>query len=79
MEVQLEKPSLEVAPTTSANILADREFSTGCYLFTVSNSGLLLTHSAVTRCLHFTFTVQSIDCFHTETCHPVNLNFDQSP
>ena len=28
-------------PTTLYNILADREFSTGCYLFTVSNSGLL--------------------------------------
>ena len=24
-----------------SNIVADREFSTGCYLFTVSNSGLL--------------------------------------
>jgi len=30
-----------------SNIVADREFSTGCYLFTVSNSGLL----SVTRCV----------------------------
>ena len=35
-------PPLEVAPTTLATFLADREFSAGgCYLFTVSSSVLL--------------------------------------
>jgi len=35
--------TFEVAPTTS-NILGDHEFSAGCYLFMVSNSGLLFSH-----------------------------------
>jgi len=39
------KPALEVAPTSHfSNILADRQFSAGCYLFTVFNSGLLFSH-----------------------------------
>jgi len=38
------RPSLEFAPTTSATFLDDREFSAGCFLFTVSNSRLLFSH-----------------------------------
>jgi len=38
--IELERPQLRRTDQFS-NIVADREFSTGCYLFTVSNSGLL--------------------------------------
>ena len=37
------KPVLEFASTTLATFLDDREFSAGCYLFTVSNSRLLFS------------------------------------
>jgi len=66
------KPSLEIAPTTLATLLAGREFSTRCYLFTVSNSDLTLSHGFVTGFPNFTFTFQSVDyCFH-----PLVVNFD---
>jgi len=42
------KPSLEVAPTTLATPSAYREFSASCYLFTVSNSGVLFSHNTST-------------------------------
>jgi len=42
------KPSLEVAPTTLATYLADREFSAGCYLFMILNSGLIFSDGVIT-------------------------------
>jgi len=41
--VKLESPQSRRTDHFS-NIVADREFSTGCYLFTVSNSGLLFLY-----------------------------------
>ena len=44
-----------------SNILADREFSFGCYLFTVSNSGPLFRHNALTDFPNFTFIFRDTD------------------
>jgi len=50
------KPSLEVALTSLAIFLVSHEFPTGCYLFIISNSGLLFSHSAVTGFPNLTIT-----------------------
>jgi len=57
----IRKHALEVAPTT-CDILVDRDFSTGCYLLTVSNPGLLFIDGALTGFHEPTFIFQPIDC-----------------
>jgi len=54
LHVKTRKPSLEVEPTTLAIFFC--EFSTDCYLFTVSSSDLLLRRGALTGFLNFIFT-----------------------
>ena len=62
-----------------SSTLADCEFSAGCYLFSVSSSGLLFSHDAVTDFRNFTSTFWPVDCVHTGTCRSVTLNFDLWP
>jgi len=38
-----------------SNIIVDRQFSAGCYLFTVSKSDLLFNHGAAAGFYHFHF------------------------
>ena len=54
------KLSLQVTPTTFSTFPADHEFLAGCYLFTVSNSGLLFSHGATTGFpnFHFHFSIK---------------------
>jgi len=62
--------------TKFSNILADREFSADvCYLFAVSNSGLLLCHGAVTDFLNFTLLFNHSTTFWPCDCElwPSNL------
>jgi len=40
--------------TVLATLLADHEFSAGCYLFTVSSSGLIFIHGTATGYPNFT-------------------------
>ena len=67
-----------VTSTTLAAVSADREFSSGCYLFTVSNAGLLFKHrtGAKTGFPIFTLTSPSVACIRAATCRPVTLNFN---
>ena len=61
IHIQTRKPPLEVAPTSLAIFLADCEFSAGCYLFTVSNSGLHFSHSPPSQQLPSSFSSTDTD------------------
>jgi len=67
-----------VTLTTLATFSADREFLSGCYLFTVSNAGLLFKHrtGAKTGFPIFTLTFPSVECIRAATCHPVTLTIE---
>jgi len=81
-EILEKKPSLDVAQTLTnyfSHLWIFGEFSAGCYLFTVSNSGLLFSHGAcIVGC------PSSLLLFNQSTAHivkkkyfyPVTLTFD---
>jgi len=73
------KPSLEVAPIALATLLADREFSAGCYLFTVS----ILLFDHVGQPAHTTaylaFPVSLSFLAEKGTFPPATLNFNLWP
>jgi len=46
--------------TVLATLLADHEFSAGCYLFTVSSSGLIFIHGTATGYPNFTVILKPL-------------------
>jgi len=71
------KPSLNVTPTTFAQITNNQ--LPGCYLFTVSNSGLLFSQCVVTGFCNFILIFQSIervDSWKKNIHRPMAINSD---
>ena len=64
LQTVAQKASLEVPQSILATFLADCKFAPGCYLFTVSSSGLIFSHGAATSFqlspVHFHFSINQL-------------------
>jgi len=67
--------TLKIALITLATFLVDRQFSAGCYLITVSNSGLFFGHGFTTG-FPTSFSLFNESSANTAEKPPVTLNSD---
>jgi len=79
MVVPTKKPPHEVAPTTLAALLADRELSACRYLFTLYNSGLFFNDVRPSRCAVAEFSTSTFTFSRKKNISSCDIELDLRP